>query len=353
MKFVRSDNRFWKYRYATIVRAGDVVDVTYHKEHLSTGIQKLNAQEYMVLSTGEILNYNATGETKADTLDQVRESMRELMRTVNANDDNIRNKGLWVTLTYAENMTDQQRLRKDMAYLMLKLRKKYGPLVYIKVKEPQERGAWHMHLFIWKPKPKHVAPVAEMEALWGKATWQESKLYIPKDELEKLWGHGFAKVKRVEDVDNIGAYLTAYLTNIKDGEKTRKGARLNLYPKGMRIWDCSRGVERPVVEKWKPPNRVRSLVGTTTPCYAPSPVEIYGDDGRLLDVVRHEQYNMKRTGSKDKALLFEDIPKPTHKIDRLSPKASRADLSGTQWSGIRSARPGREPSGATEPKPTG
>ena len=62
------------------------------------------------------------------------------------------------------------------------------------------KGAWHIHLLLKAMNVKH--------------------LYIPNDEIiAKLWGHGHTKTKRLNDVDNIGAYLSAYLTNLEDGGK--------------------------------------------------------------------------------------------------------------------------------------
>jgi hypothetical protein len=263
-----------EYRYANVVQSGDIVDVTYHLYKHKQGIQNIGNGEYMVLATGEIKEYQRDGETKADTLDLVKQSVRELVRTINANAGNVREKGLWFTLTYTENVRDLGRVYSDLQAFWRRIRKKYGAVEYIVVLEPQARGAWHTHILAWLPV---------------------GQLYIPKQDLIDLWGQcQIVNIQRVKDVDNIGAYLSAYLTNIREGKETKKGARLHLYPKGMRIWRCSRGVTRPVVENWKPPGYVRSVAGTCTPCYAPPPIDLYGDDGRLLDSVLHLQYNMKR-----------------------------------------------------------
>ena len=62
---------------------------------------------------------------------------------------------------------------------------------YIYVPEPHEKGDWHIHLL-----------------LKG-----NNELYIKNSVLNKIWGYGFVKVNRLKDVDNIGAYVSAYLTN--------------------------------------------------------------------------------------------------------------------------------------------
>ena len=65
---------------------------------------------------------------------------------------------------------------------------------------------------------------------------------------------------RNDDVDNVGAYLSAYLTNAivdaddededtveVDGVKKAviKGGRLHMYPTGMKIYRCSKGLKKP------------------------------------------------------------------------------------------------------------
>src|SRR5690625_653782 len=84
-----------------------------------------------------------------------------------------------------------------------------------------------------------------------------------------LWGHGFVTIKSMKDVDNIGAYFSAYLADLEhtsenihealseglkvvereiDGQKKKfiKGGRLHLYPAGMKLYRKSKGVEYPI-----------------------------------------------------------------------------------------------------------
>ena len=35
--------------------------------------------------------------------------------------------------------------------------------------------------------------------------------YIPKNELEEIWGQGFVFLRQVDSVDNMGAYICKYL----------------------------------------------------------------------------------------------------------------------------------------------
>lgn len=74
-------------------------------------------------------------------------------------------------------------------------------------------------------------------------------MYIDNKTLEKIWSNGFTKTKLLRTTDKIGNYLISYLSNLKlddDTDKTIKGARLHYYPRGIRIYRRSNGIEDPV-----------------------------------------------------------------------------------------------------------
>ena len=80
----------------------------------------------------------------------------------------------------------------------------------------------------------------------------DSELTIPNNDLAKIWGKGFTKTKRLRRTDKVGNYLIAYLSNLQiddegsQNKATIKGARLYMYPKGIRIYRTSRGIEKPL-----------------------------------------------------------------------------------------------------------
>lgn len=130
------------------------------------------------------------------------------------------------------------------------LSKKGYKYEYIITVEAQERGAFHLHgIFIFNRK----AP------------------YIDNKIVADIWGLGFVSIKSIDkNIDNIGKYLTAYLTDfpidndlevspeIVGGEikeisvmgnskKIIKGARLKMLPVGIRLFRHSRGIKKPTV----------------------------------------------------------------------------------------------------------
>ena len=80
----------------------------------------------------------------------------------------------------------------------------------------------------------------------------DSILMIPNAILADLWGRGFTKTKRLKSADKIGNYLISYLSNLQLGNDDSnskaivKGARLYMYPKGIRVYRTSRGIEKPL-----------------------------------------------------------------------------------------------------------
>lgn len=185
-------------------------------------IEVVNRDWYVVKATRELRRFAPRSEVKGDNLRSVRQSFNRLKSLINANVDG--NEGVrFVTLTYAENMCDNSRISSDMRQFFKRMRKMFGPLEYIYVKERQGRGAWHMHCVLFYP---------------GEAP------YMPNADVAAAWGHGFVNVKGFRgQINNLGNYLCAYLTD--DSESSKKGARLANYEAGIRLFNCSRGVRRP------------------------------------------------------------------------------------------------------------
>lgn len=186
-------------------------------------IARVNHDFYYVYSTEEFRPYEhgRTG-TKQDHERSVKRAFNNLKKLINCNYETpecVR----FFTLTYAENMQDNARISDDWRQFVRRCRKRYGKFRYLYVKEKQARGAWHLHGFFFFDGP---AP------------------YMDNAEVRAMWGQGFVTITAVRnDVNNLGNYLCAYLT---DDEKThKKGARLMNYEAGVRLYNCSRDIRRP------------------------------------------------------------------------------------------------------------
>ena len=242
----------------TVKKCGNILETVYlSRRNTKCAIKKLDKETYVKLSTGEIKNFKHN-ENRKDDLNAVRSSLKRLKDYINTNCTKPQN-CRWITLTYAENMKDTKRLYLDFNKFTKRLKYRYGTLEYIVAMEPQGRGAWHAHLILIFPT---VAP------------------YIDNAELKEIWGQGYVSVKQLKGIDNIGAYLTAYLgdmelnednlqtyfenkekiqlktvTTTENGKEVSKryikGARLALYPVGFNLYRISKGIKKPKIKQWK------------------------------------------------------------------------------------------------------
>ena len=233
----------------TVTEMGNITEVQYMSRlNQEARTIKLSDDEYMVVETGEVKEYGKKSDTRNESKNSIRKTMKRIRQLVQTNITDIKNIR-WVTLTYRENMTDTKRLYDDFR----KFNQRFCHHLiscgmekpeYIAVAEPQQRGAWHLHvLYIWN----HPAP------------------YINNDAFAKLWKHGFTKTKALKD-NNIANYLISYLTDLDiapelkdyfpenilketDGNQNKKsivkGMRLNLYPANFNIVRCSRNIKKP------------------------------------------------------------------------------------------------------------
>lgn len=175
-----------------------------------------------------------------------RRSLRQIFRTlrqlITANYTGGKNE-LFLTLTYAEQHNDPTRIYDDLDRFWKRLKYRYQYIKYIAIVEPHESGNFHIHMLI--------------------ADTTGDELYIPNEEMERIWGKGFTKTERLEDVDHMGAYFIAYFTNMelspdeikvyanqddveyKNGKAYIKGKRLDFYPEHMRIYRHSANCDKP------------------------------------------------------------------------------------------------------------
>lgn len=233
-----------------VTRMGAVTEVQMvSRRSRGSNIKRLDKDNYIDLQTGEVKQFNH-GQNRKDNERALLDTFKRLRSIINANTE-YPERCRWITLTYAENMTDEKRLYKDFE----KFNKRFQywntgegreKAEYIAVVEPQARGAWHFHLLY---------------------IWDKAAPFVENQKLAELWGHGFVKITALDtNCDNIGAYLTAYLADIPieeadgiggeikevNGKRYVKGGRLSMYPVGMNLYRTSRGIKRAAVEYSSP-----------------------------------------------------------------------------------------------------
>ena len=262
----------------TLKTMGNIYEICYlQKKNNKITTQLLNKDYYVNLETGAVSECKHI-VNRADNKFQVGQSLKRLRGYINTNVVEPKN-CKWVTLTYAKNMQDTKKLYNDFKNFIRRFKELYGHIEYIVAMEPQARGAWHMHLIIIFDKQ---AP------------------FIPNATIEQLWQQGFTKTTKLDNIDNIGAYLTAYLgdmelnqDNLQELEKNGfkmsnldvkqvneinniklkepksfiKGGRLYMYPPKFNLYRISRGIKKPTKEFYSY-HVAKEKIGLTNPTFS-------------------------------------------------------------------------------------
>lgn len=148
---------------------------------------------------------------------------RDLRRLINAN--YRKGESRFVTLTFKDNIQDLKWANREFSKFVMRWQYKLGyKLQYSAVVEFQKRGAIHYHCIFYNIP---------------------QKLDLPK--LRDIWGYGSVNVKRIEHVDNVGAYMVKYMS------KNSIDKRLE----GQKMYFNSRGLIKP--QEIKEPEVVEAL----------------------------------------------------------------------------------------------
>lgn len=284
-----------KSHQVTVTDMGHLVEILHMKRrNTECHIRKIDAERYIFLETGEIFEFEKS-TNRSENENSLRQTFKKLRYLINSNFKGLPNE-LFVTLTFAKDSYDPEMVYKDFNKFIKRLKYRYKgetTIDYINVVEPHASGQFHTHTLI---------RFNDLE-----------KIYIPNKEMAEMWSHGFVTVKSLKDVDNIGAYVSAYLADIEvtqenavsvmsnggeisvkevDGQKKMfaKGGRLKYYPPGMNIFRKSKGIEYPVREEMSY-EKAQKKVGSAKPHFKKS-YTVERDNFR--NTITIEQYNLKR-----------------------------------------------------------
>jgi len=284
-----------------------IIEVQYmEKQNTTAHIQKLDAYRYVDLRDGEIKEFERT-EHRGQGENSLRKTFKRLRELINANFVGSPNE-LFVTLTYRGDLqtSDTKRVYLDFNKFIKRLKYRYkgiSTIDYINILEPHASGNFHMHVLMC---------FNDLE-----------KVYIPNEvdstgnsvnaPMRDIWGNGNVTISSLKAVDNIGAYLSAYLTDIQvsddftasssstevlekevNGRKKKfvKGGRLMFYPTGVNIYRKSKGIKDAETEKMTY-KKAQKKVGNATPDFKYG-VELIDNDSDFRNTLIKEQYNLKR-----------------------------------------------------------
>lgn len=233
-----------------LIKSGDVYEVYDYERAVHFG------ETRSPLGRGKQANEEGKKENRKKTLNKAKTMIRRL---INANVNAWGETPKFLTLTFADNVQDVKqanyefkKFRQRLEYML-----KFS-LKYVVVVEFQKRGAVHYHAVFFNLP------------------------YIDNELIAQVWKQGFIKINRIEDVDNIGAYVTKYMT--KDDYEESKSDRLV----GQKSYFTARNLKKPVevVDK-KEIERIESTLKDKKVYES----EIQND---YVGLINYKQYNTKR-----------------------------------------------------------
>lgn len=250
-----------------VIVSGRVIEIIDYERPI---FKELQRKEGSNLGRSVVADKQDQERHREDTLQKAKARCRRL---INANahqyhDSSGRTyKPVFFTATYADNITDLTETNKDLRRFIKRLGNRAhgstGSLKYVAIPEFQERGAVHYHIVIFN------------------MPWIEHK------ELARIWGHGFVWIKGIEQIDNVGAYVTEYMT------KEHDDGRL----KGRRCYMTAQGLLEPKEVKYREgtikAKEIAEMTAQLSPKYEVTHIsEHYGS-------ITYKQYIMSRLGNQE------------------------------------------------------
>ena len=110
--------------------------------------------------------------------------------------------------------------------------------------------------------------------------------YIKANDIANVWGNGFIKINRIDDVGNVGAYVAEYLGQVEKGQgKNIEDDRL----RGQKTYFSSRGLFRTVeITDKKIVETVAAALLNENLTYSAT------FENEHLGNITYKQYNLKR-----------------------------------------------------------
>ena len=256
-----------------IIKSGDVLEIYEYSEGYIKGY---TLTEYEI--NNRKINNRTRTESNSDDTDSSRErslkrAKANLRRLINANHgqygDQFTSK--FLTLTFKENIQDIKQANYEFTKFIKRLNyhcfgTKKANIKYTCVIEFQERGAIHYHVIIYNIP------------------------YIKASEISNIWGNGFIKINKIDDIDNVGAYVAEYLGQAEKGQgHDIEDDRL----RGQKSYFSSKGLFKPIeITDKKVVEQVAAALPEDFLTYSAT------YDNEHLGNITYKQYNLKKMNSK-------------------------------------------------------
>ena len=186
---------------------------------------------------------------------------------------NFTNQDKFLTLTFNDkcNFDIKDPRVTNVAYknFIHRLRRIYPDVQYLTVIEFQDkndRGVVHYHSLI------------------------SGLPYVPKSQLQAIWGHGFVYVNKITHVDNLGAYVIKYMN------KNMFDLRLQ----GLNAYLFSRKMNKPkILKSWNKQDS-QKMIDIVSDIKQSKKIAVYLSqyNSENLGLVTYSQYNLSRNNKK-------------------------------------------------------
>lgn len=220
---------------------------------------------------------NVTLEEKEDLTEKRRKQTmrdsRNLIRRLALMNFNSGDK--FITLTFDPKRFTEEQLR-DISFVDLEFKnfiKRFNyrfncKLKYLTVREFHRSGRIHLHMICdWDKELIFENEIREFERILG----------------QDVWKNGFVDIKAIDHVDNVGAYITKYMTKMDDD------TALWAF-KGRKIYLCSKGLDRPLIYRDYEAEQIISTYGLDIK------KEVFTNsyESEYLGTITYKEFNLKR-----------------------------------------------------------
>lgn len=203
----------------------------------------------------------ASDEDKKINRDKVmNRAKRDLRRLINSNIHKYGYPSKFLTLTFSDDVKDVELANYEFKKFIKRLNYEMGiKTLYstvIEFQDKNDRGVVHYHTVLYNVP------------------------YIPQRRLSDIWKNGFVWINKIDQVDNVGAYVTKYMSKDNDDERLV----------GKKCYFNSRGLLKP--KEFKNDEEIKSVGSTLNlDCIEPIYSNTFENEHNK---VLYRQYNPKR-----------------------------------------------------------
>lgn len=255
--------------YKKIVYSGDVVEVYEYDKGYLKGYELTDSEKR---NNGRLKGEKSNNyeEHRKQVLQRAKKNLRRL---INANVGQYGKEftAKFLTLTFRDDVKDLDKANYEFKKFIQRLNyycfgTKKANLKYTCVIEFQERGAIHYHVIIYNMP------------------------YVKANDIANVWGNGFIKINKIDDIGNVGAYVAEYLGQAEKGQgKDVADDRLQ----GKKSYFSSRGLFKPIeITDKKVVEQVAAALPEDYLTYSAT------YENEHLGNITYKQYNLKKMNSK-------------------------------------------------------